>query len=301
MDISVVVNTRNEQKNIQRCLESVATLADEIVVVDMQSTDDTVKIARQYTSRIFTHENTGYVEPARNFALAKATGDWILLLDADEVVPDTLVPKLINLAKNAIYTYYRIPRKNIIFGKWIRFSGWWPDYQIRFFRQGQVTWDNDIHSFPVTEGKGMDLPAEEKNALVHYHYETITQYIERLNRYTSQEAKQLIRDGYEFKWTDVIAKTSREFFNRFFGWQGYKDGLHGLVLSLLQAFSFLVVQLKVWESEQFKQLNTVAFIDQVKKEIDDNYSELQELYYQEVKENKTFIWQLIYKLKTFIN
>jgi (heptosyl)LPS beta-1,4-glucosyltransferase len=148
--------------------------------------------------------------------------------------------------------YYRLPRKNIIFGKWIKYSRWWPDYNIRFFKKGKVSWNEIIHSVPMTNGKGTDLEAKEKNAIVHYHYRSVEQYIERMNRYTSEHAKLLIKEGYRFSWRDIIQKPMSEFLSRYFQGEGYKDGVHGLALAGLQALSELVMYLKVWEKGGFE-------------------------------------------------
>lgn len=253
MKISLVVNTWNEEENIARCLSSATALADEIVIVDMESSDRTCELARKFTDKIFTHQRTGFVEPARNFAIEKTTGDWVFILDADEVVPQTLTLKLKQIAQIGEYDFVRIPRKNLVFGKWLEHSGWWPDYLIRFFKKGKVTWSEEIHSVPVTRGIGFDLPAAEENAIVHYHYTSIAQFIERLNRYTREEARQLVGSGYKFSWQDLISKPTNEFLSRFFAWEGYKDGIHGFVLSSLQAFSFLITYLKIWEKEKYPE------------------------------------------------
>ncbi len=258
--ISVIVNTRNEGKNLARCLGGVYESVDEIVIVDMESTDDTKKIAKQFNAKIYDHKHLGYVEPARNFALSKATGEWILLLDADEIISAQLFAKLKNLAESGPYDFIRIPRKKIIFDKWIKHTGWWPDYQIRFFKRGVVEWGDEIHSIPITQGSGFDLEAEEKNALLHHTYQSIDQFIDRLNRYTTAEAQELIAEGEEFVWKNILQKPSQEFLSRFFLREGYKDGFHGLVLSLLQAFSMFVVQLKVWESKKFLDVSNHHFL-----------------------------------------
>jgi len=295
MKLSAVVNTRNEEATIVRCLRSIVPHVDEIVVVDMDSSDKTLALTKQFTKKIYKHEPVGYVEPARNFAIAKATGDWILIVDADEIVPDELGLKLRRLADHADYDFYRIPRKNIIFGKVMRYSGWWPDHQIRFFKKGSVTWSNEIHSIPTTFGRGLDLPAEEKNALIHHHYENISQYIERLNRYTTQQARQLQESQTTFDWKQLILSPASEFFTRFFVWEGYKDGLHGLALSFLQAFSFLVVQLKLWEYERFVDTPTTldATMDQLKKVGKDAAY----WYFSKLSEQKEGLSQKVYKLR----
>lgn len=252
MKISVVINTRNEEKNIQRCLDSVRW-ADEIIVVDMKSTDKTVALAKKYGARTFTHRYTRYVEPARNYAIAKATGDWILILDADEVISSPLAKTLKELTREPKgASFFRLPRKNLIFGKWIKHSRWWPDLIVRFFKKGAVSWSDKIHSIPLTRGEGRDLEPKEANAIVHYHYESISQYLERLNRYTDIQLQELIDADYRFQWVDLIKKPTSEFLSRFFAGEGYKDGLHGLVLALLQAFSEFVLYLKAWEKQGFE-------------------------------------------------
>lgn len=250
--ISVVINTLNEEKNIRRVIDSVKW-ADEIIVCDMYSDDETVKIAKEMGAKVVFYKRVGYVEPARNFAISKASGDWILILDADEEIADKLADRLRKIAKNSLeINYIEIPRKNIIFGKWIKYSGWWPDFQIRFFKKGKVLWNDQIHIKPKTEGEGLKLELEEKWAIIHHNYQTIGQFVERMNRYTQIEEEQLRKSGYQFSWQDLFEKPMSEFLSRFFAREGYKDGLHGLSLSLLQAFSFLVLYLKLWENDGFQ-------------------------------------------------
>ena len=106
---------------------------------------------------------------------------------------------------------------------------------------------------PTTKGKGLDLEPGEETAITHYHYETVEQYIERLNRYTSEHAKNKIADGYKFDWSDLVRKPMNEFLSRYFQGEGYKDGLHGFTLASLQAVSELVMYLKIWQRERFPE------------------------------------------------
>ena len=181
MKISVVINTLNEEQNLPRAIKSAKNLAHEIVVVDMHSQDKTPSIARQMGAKVFNHQPTGYVEPARNFAISKASGNWILILDADEELTPTLCRVLKQLVRGepsrdldppSSLTYIRIPRKNIIFGEWVRHARWWPDYNIRFFKKGCVQWSDEIHLPPQTKGQGWDLPPQEEYALIHHHYQS---------------------------------------------------------------------------------------------------------------------------------
>lgn len=266
--ISVVINTRNEERNLQRAMNSVGGLADEIVVVDMESEDTTVQIAKRAGAKVYSHEPTGYVEPARNFALSKATGDWILVLDADEEVSKKLAHALREIAADyGSANFYRLPRKNIIFGKWIKHSRWWPDYNIRFFKKGKVVWSEIIHSVPETHGRGLDLEATEDNAIIHYHYDSIEQFVGRLNHYTTEHAKLLVKNGYKFSWQDLIKKPAGEFISRYFAGEGYKDGIHGFALAGLQAFSEMVLYLKVWQNDKFEEqnLNIKAVVSNMKE------------------------------------
>lgn len=253
--ISVVINTLNEAKNLPRAISSVKGLASEIVVIDMESDDKTVEIAKKLGAKVFSHKRVGYVEPARNFAIGKATGEWILILDADEEVPSGLSSKLKKILKDPKADYYRIPRKNIIFGKWMEHTRWWPDYNIRFFRKGFVSWSEEIHSVPVTQGVGFDIPDRGDLAIIHNNYSSIISYIERLFKYSKVQAEELMKNGYVFGWSDLIHRPLNEFFGRFFVGEGYKDGVHGLALSFLQAFSELAIYLQIWEKQGFKDEN----------------------------------------------
>lgn len=264
--ISAVLNSFNDERNIQKALQSVSW-CDEIVVCDMYSEDKTAEIAKKTGSKVFYHKKQDYVELARNFAISKTSNEWILLLDPDEEIPESLKERLIEIASGMKHIdYVRIPRKNLIFNHFMKASMWWPDLNIRFFKKDKVKWGDKIHAQPRISGEGLDLPAEDKWAIVHYSYKDVSQFINRMDRYTKIQADELIKEGYKFNWKDLMSKPLGEFLSRFFANQGYKDGLHGLSLSLLQAFSFLVVYLKVWEVSRFKEqdLSLADFEDEVK-------------------------------------
>lgn len=264
--ISVVINTYNEEKDIERALESVKW-AMEIIVCDMHSTDKTVELAKKAGAKIIWHPREEVVERARNFAVSKASGDWILIIDPDEEIPVDLVKRLQQIADNMKQIdYVRIPRSNLIFGKVLKHSGWWPDLNIRFFKKGKVEWTDEIHRPPKVAGEGLDLEDKEQYAIIHHSYKSVSQFLERMNRYTAVQANELIKGGYKFDWKDLFEKPLSEFLSRFFALEGYKDGLHGLVLGLLQAFSCLIVYLKLWEAEKFKQEDLV--VAEVKEQTD---------------------------------
>jgi (heptosyl)LPS beta-1,4-glucosyltransferase len=279
--LSVVINTLNEAKLLPRVVSSIKNLADEIVVVDMESEDGSADVAKKLGAKVFTHKKLDYIEPVRNFAISKATGDWVLVLDVDEELPQELVNKIKDIIKNGGVDYYRIPRKNIVFGKWLKYSRWWPDYNIRFFKKGAVSWNEVIHSVPMTQGKGADIDEDENLAIIHHHYDSIEQYIDRMNRYTSQQAKAKISENCEFSWKDLIHKPLDEFLSRYFFGRGYKDGIHGLAVSLLQGFSELVLYLKIWQFKKFKEQEisfTEVVSEMTSKEKDLHYWQNDVLY-----------------------
>lgn len=252
--VSVVISAFNEEKKIRACLTSVKW-AKEIVFIDNSSTDNTVQIAKEYTSKIFTRPNNPMLNVNKNLGFIKATGDWILNLDADERVTPELASEIASRIKNqeSGINGYWIPRRNIIFGKWIHHAGWYPDYQLRLFKKGKGKFPAvQVHEMVAVDGETKYL----KNPLEHLNYENISQFLLKLtNIYTPNEAQVLINKGYEFNWIDSIRMPAREFINRFFAQKGYKDGLHGLVLSLLMAFYHLVIFIKVWENKGFQEVN----------------------------------------------
>lgn len=302
MKLSVVINTKNAEETIKDTLNSVK-FADEIIIVDMKSDDKTVEIAEKYTDKIFAHKDVGYVEPSRNFAIKKATGDWILIVDADEEVPQELqkaIRGILDASKKGEKTAdcYYIPRRNLIFNKAIEQTGWWPDYVLRLFKSGYVAWSDEIHSIPITKGEVMELPAVADIALIHHNYQHVDQYINRLNRYTTIQSEEIIseldEDQTQVDGSYITKKFYSEFLSRFFAQRGVNDGTHGLALSLLQGLSEATVAIKAWEKAGFPESNrqqeeqTVAELVQFNKELAywianwnvENTSGLEKLYWK---------------------
>lgn len=260
--ISAVINVRNEAKNLNKCLHSLRDFADEIIVVDMHSTDASAEIAKKYGVKLYKYRAMNYVEPARNFAISKATGRWILLLDPDEYLGKTLKNELKNISNRADIDYVKIPRKNIILGKWFRHSNWWPDYIIRFFRRGHVDWKKEIHSQPEVKGNALTLLDSDKLAIRHNNYTSLSQFVHRALRYSRIQAEELHKQEYKLKTSDFILRPIQEFNSRFFAGQGYRDGWHGLIFSILQSFSIALIYINLWEIEgaEDKTLTKESFV-----------------------------------------
>ena len=250
--ISAVISAYNEEKKIEECLASVSWV-DEIIFVNSSSTDKTAEIARRYTTKIFTRPNHPMLNTNKNFGFSKASSHWILCLDADERITKELREEIQALLQNPNQQIhgYKIPRKNIIFGKWMEHAGWYPDYQLRLFRKGFGIFE-EHHVHETVQIKGEIEPLNEH--ILHYNYETIHQFLYKLaNIYAPNEAYNLTRKRYVFDYLDAIRFPAREFLRRFFAQQGYKDGFHGFVLSFLMAFYHFVVFCHLWEQEKFKE------------------------------------------------
>ena len=247
--ISAVINTRNEAENLEKCLKSIKNFASEIIVVDMQSSDNSVEIAKKYGAKVFPYRFLKVVEPARNFALSKATGKWIILLDPDEYLTKTLKHELLAITKRTDVDFVKLPRKNFVFGKWIRHARCWPDYLIRFFKKGAISWNKEIHSQPTTKGNCLTLLDSEQLAICHDNYPNITNFVMRALRYSGIQADELKETEYKTKTSDFILKPMQEFNSRFFVGEGYKDGLHGLIFCILQSFAIALVYIRLWEKQ----------------------------------------------------
>lgn len=251
--ISAVINTRNEECNIRFCLESVKW-CDEIIVVDMESEDGTVPIAREYTDKIYTHEKVLAFDIARKYAVEKASGDWILLIDADELVPQSLSGKLREIARSDGADVVYIPFKTYIMGKWIAHTGWWPDYHPRFFKRGAIRFAETVHAYmkvPDTARK-IHLPRLPQCAVAHFAYLDSAHFVTKLNRYTTIEAQHLYDNNTCFSLFRTFAQSGKEFVLRYFIHQGYKDGYRGFFLSLMMAFYRALSHIKLWEISRYK-------------------------------------------------
>ncbi|MCQ2009521.1 glycosyltransferase family 2 protein [Sporolactobacillus sp. STSJ-5] len=266
--ISVLINTFNEEQNIRNCLESVKW-ADEIIVVDMYSEDTTVSIAREYTDKIYFFERMGYADPARQFALEKSSNEWILVVDADELIVNKLKDRLFNIANKDNYDVVWIPRKNYFFGKPLKATGWGPlqDKQCRFFKKQFMNYTNQIHRFVhLNENAKILFLEDDSLSIIHFNYLSYEHFIDKFNRYTTIEAKQ-IEKGKKISTATLITTSFKEFINRYFLKRGYRDGSIGLALS------FLMVCYKITSLMKYKNMHDFN-TDDVDKHVRKIYTEI---------------------------
>jgi glycosyltransferase involved in cell wall biosynthesis len=217
----------------------------------MASDDETRNISLQYTPHVYTHERIPDFGRARQYGVDQATREWLLIIDADEMVPASLARHLQQLVIENEIDVVAIPRVNYSLGRRIRYSGWWPDYQIRFARRNALCFSGDVHSgIGVAAGaKLVDLPLVDELALIHFNYHDVADFVGRMNRYTSLHVQ-------EQPWRTRTTSPGRicvEFFVGFLGRylfrQGFRDGMQGLMLSLLMGVYRMVLHMKVWERQ----------------------------------------------------
>lgn len=249
---SLIIHTKNEQENIKDCIESAKGLFDEVIIIDMQSSDKTVKLARGSGAKVYKFKDIGFADPARNFGISKAKYKWILSLDADERLSKSLVDKLFGIIQKDKYDLVRIPHKNYIFNKWIKHTGWWPDYHFRLFKKGHLTYFDTVHTQPKVEGRVLTLKPSGDNAILHRGVNSVSQLLEKYNTYSGLE-NHFSQMG-KIRAEELILFAESEFINRYIGSEGYKDGLHGFMLSKFRELYRYIEFAKYWEKQGFEEI-----------------------------------------------
>jgi glycosyltransferase involved in cell wall biosynthesis len=239
----VAVITWNEEARLRACLESVAW-ADEIVVVDAESADKTAQIAREFTERVFVRPWSGYALQ-KNFAIEQATGDFVLSLDADEEVPAALREEIeAVLADDGAADGYRVPRRNVFWGRWVSHGGLYPDWQLRLFRRGRGRFvTRAVHESVEVTGRVGRL----RTALVHRGYRDVSDFLERANRYSTLAADDWVRAGRRARRRDVLLRPAGRFLSMYVLQRGFLDGWRGFLLASLYAYYVFVRSAKIWE------------------------------------------------------
>lgn len=256
--LSIIIHTKNEEKNIAACLRCCTPIADEILIVDMQSTDRTVSIARSLGAKVVKVKDVGYVEPARSAAIAKASGTWILIVDADERLPKKLQKKILKLIHEDEFDVFLFPFQNMLLGKWIKHSMRWPDYHARLFKKGFVSWSRAVHGGHTLQGNVCTLEPTKENAFIHWNVLTVGQYLEKIDRYTDVE--RYYDDLPEVTPAIVAQRVMGEFAWREYEHHGINDGMHGFITNKLMEYYRFVEFAKYWERSGYPELFSAAQI-----------------------------------------
>ena len=244
--LSVTVITNNEAADIGAALTSVA-FADEIIVVDSRSTDDTVAIARQHTDRVVVRDWRGYVDQ-KNYAASLATHDWILSVDADERVTPPLAGEIrATMDGDPRTAAFRIPRVTWHLGRWIRTTDWYPDYQLRLYDRRSAQWTGQyVHESVSVRGETGQLRGE----LQHYAYRDIADHLETIDRYTTYAARQMHEAGRRAGLVHIAGHPPLAFLRNYLARGGIKDGVPGFIISAMNAYYVFLKFAKLWELER---------------------------------------------------
>lgn len=244
--ITVVINSCNNESLIAECIESALILTDSIVVVDMESADQTAVIARRLGAIVKSFPPSRYVEPARMFGITHAPGEWVCILDTDERITLQLADEVKKtVANESTMTHYQIPRKNM-FGQttWLKHGGWWPDHQVRLIKKSAlVEWPARIHSTPVIQGDGGVL----HHPLVHYFHGDVEGMVRKTAVFEDIESTLLLNAKRSVTVFTFFRKFLGELFRRLIKQQGFLDGRFGLLESIYQAYSKTVTWLYLYE------------------------------------------------------
>jgi glycosyltransferase involved in cell wall biosynthesis len=245
--LSVCIITHNEEANIARTLDSVKGIADEMIVVDSRSTDKTVELARSRGAKVFVEEWRGFAKQ-KNAAMARATGDWILSLDADEEVSPELAASIQKLLKSDAapeFDAYMVARKNLYLRRWLKRSGYYPDRKLRLVRQGMGEFeDRAVHESMHSTGKVGRLDGD----LIHHAYSTLESFIEHANRYSSLGGEMEARERkVGFSVANIVLRPLGAFIYRYFFRLGFLDGREGLLVHLNHASYVSWKYAKAWE------------------------------------------------------
>ncbi len=244
MKISAVIITYNETMRLEPALKSLEGLVSEIVVVDSFSTDDTVRLAKKYTSKVFQRKWTDFADQ-KNYANTKASSPWILSLDADERISPELRQEILDLKdEEPDCPGFSMPRKVFYLGRWIRHSGWYPDRKIRLFQKDKARWEGEyVHEKLVIEGKVRKL----NGSIHHFTYRNISEHLDRINHFSQLGAQKLYSQGKKCRWYNLVYIPFFRFVKSFFWRAGFLDGFAGLVISVLHSYALFLRYAKLRE------------------------------------------------------
>jgi glycosyltransferase involved in cell wall biosynthesis len=241
--LTVTVITHNEAESLAGALESVRW-ADETIVVDSESTDDTVAIARRFTDRVVVRPWRGYIDQ-KNYAASLASHEWVLSIDADErVTPELAAEVREQLTASPQHSGYDIPRVTWHLGKWIRTTDWYPDHQLRLYDRRAAKWAGRyVHEQVVVHGSTGRL----RNELQHFPYRDIAEHVETIDRYTTFAARQMHESGQRASLIQTAVHPPLAFLRNFVLKGGFRDGTTGFIISAMNAYYVFVKFAKLWE------------------------------------------------------
>lgn len=244
VELSVVIITFNEERNIERCLISVKDIADEIIVLDSFSTDKTEEICNKYKVRFFQHKFDGHIQQ-KNRAITYSNNNYILSVDADEEVSSELNKSIIAIKENCNADGYFFNRLNNYCGKWIKHTSWYPDKKLRLWDKTKGEWggENPHDKFIM---QANTIQKYLKGDLKHYSYNSITEHVEQANKFSGIAANTIFEKGNKSNFVKVLFKPYWKFFREYFFKLGFLDGFYGLVISVIMSYEVFLKYTKLY-------------------------------------------------------
>ena len=245
--LSVVVIAKNEENNIVECLSSVHGWADEIIVVDDESTDQTVELAEKYVDKVF-HRKMDNEGKHRNWAYAQAKNDWVLSLDADERITRELRDEISEiLRENKTYHAFTIPRRNYLGDYWVKFGGQYPAAQLRLFLKDCFKYEEvEVHPRVFLDGETGHLTKD----MIHYSYRDFSHFLSKLNGQTTLEAKKWVQTDRGMSFGRAVRRTVDRFFRTYLRKKAYKDGFIGFMVGFFASLYQIISYAKYWEMKK---------------------------------------------------
>lgn len=244
--LTAVVLSYNSEKKIARCLQSLAGWADEIIVVDGLSTDKTIEIARAYGARVYSHSFLGAFSEERNFGIEKAKNEWVLQLDSDEVVTEEFKNKCNSILPTTQCSAFKFLRRNFFLGHEFKFGGWY-HWSQHLLQKGCAHYEGKVHERMIVQGEVGAIDAD----ILHFPFESISEFVERQNRYTALQAEDIIASepNLEVKKIkyNITFKPLKLFKKMYLDKKGYKEGIYGLIFVILFSYVHFLKWAKVWE------------------------------------------------------
>ncbi|GGK95156.1 glycosyltransferase family 2 protein [Deinococcus radiotolerans] len=252
--ISVVIIAKNEAERIESCLKSALAISSDVIVVDMQSVDGTIEVCAKMGARVYSVKDYGYADPAREYAISKSYSEWVLILDADEVVSPLLGIEILHTISSYRYDVIELPYQNYMMGRKITASGWGPeqDYHIRLFKKDAMHVSGEVHKFfqPKANAIVGRIKSSDGVCIMHFSYDDLSHFISKIDRYTNLESLKENRENSIKEFISIIL----EFPNRFLRKSGWRDGKVGFDIALLMTVYKYLVFSKKYDRKHGKTL-----------------------------------------------
>jgi glycosyltransferase involved in cell wall biosynthesis len=241
--LAAIVLTRNNEETLEECLSSINWI-NEIVIVDTESSDNTIEIAKKYKAKIISTNEFDFSNK-RNIGAKNCNSEWIFYIDSDEKVTSDLKKDILSSIESPEFSGYAIPRRNILLGHKMKHGGWWPDYVLRLIRkESLIRWEGELHEQPKIKGAIGKLV----NPLIHNSHRSLSEMVEKTNRWSEVEAKLLFKSNHpKMTWWRFFSVAFREFWYRGILKLGFLDGATGVIEVIYQMYSRMITYAKLWE------------------------------------------------------